>query len=145
MNPVKILYIILGFIFLGLGAVGAFIPVLPTVPFLLLTAFFFSKGSKRFEKWFMTTKLYKKHLEGFLANRTMTRKTKVYLQGLATVMILISVYVVPIMHVKIFLLVLLFIMYWYFAFRIRTVKPAEKAMEGVILPNEDEDLRASVD
>ena len=117
----------LGFFFLGLGAIGAFLPVLPTVPFLLLTAFFFSKGSKRFEKWFMSTKLYKNNLEDFLVHRSMTLKTKILLQALATAMIALSLFVVPLLIVRIILVVLLLIMYWYFAFRIKTIKPEKAA------------------
>ncbi|HIT43929.1 TPA: DUF454 family protein, partial [Candidatus Avacholeplasma faecigallinarum] len=44
----RIIYCILGFITLGLGIIGVVLPIIPTVPFLLLTSFFFSKGSKRF-------------------------------------------------------------------------------------------------
>ena len=59
----RILFICLGFIFVGIGAVGIVVPILPTTPFLLLASFFFAKGSKKFHDWFMSTKLYKKHLE----------------------------------------------------------------------------------
>jgi len=137
LNPLKILYISLGFIFFGLGAVGAFLPVLPTVPFLLLASFFFAKGSDRFNKWFISTKLYQNNLEGFLRNRSMTRKTKIYLQGLASVMMLISVILVPLLAVKIFLIVMMIFMYYYFARHIKTVSPEE--ME--IIRSENEAIR----
>ena len=52
------------------------LPLLPTVPFLLLASFFFAKGSDRFHNWFKSTKLYKNHLESFEKNRSMTLKTK---------------------------------------------------------------------
>ena len=126
MNPLKILYIGLGFFFFGLGAVGAFLPVLPTVPFLLLASFFFAKGSERFNTWFTSTKLYKDHLEGFLRNRCMTRRTKIYLQTLASVMMLISVFIVPVVAVKVFLIVMMLFMYYYFARHIKTVTPEEE-------------------
>ncbi|VEJ14464.1 putative transmembrane protein [Pasteurella multocida subsp. septica] len=40
----KAIYILLGFIFLGLGIVGIILPLLPATPFLLLTLFFLQKG-----------------------------------------------------------------------------------------------------
>ena len=59
MNIKKILYIIFGCISFGLGAVGAVLPVLPTFPFLIFAAFCFARSSKKLDKWFKGTKLYK--------------------------------------------------------------------------------------
>ena len=72
----KYLYIALGLLSMAVGAVGVVLPLLPTVPFLLLASFFFAKGSDRFHNWFKSTKLYKNHLESFEKNRSMTLKTK---------------------------------------------------------------------
>ncbi len=41
----------LGWVFVGLGAIGAFLPVIPTVPFLLVAAWAFAKSSKRWHHW----------------------------------------------------------------------------------------------
>ena len=62
MNPFRILWIILGFICLGLGVIGIILPILPTVPFFMATVFCFAKSSKRLHGWFIGPNLYKKHL-----------------------------------------------------------------------------------
>lgn len=72
----KLLWIILGFIGLGIGAVGAVLPMLPAFPFLLLAAFSFGKSSEKLHTWFVNTKLYKDNLESYVKGQGMTRKAK---------------------------------------------------------------------
>jgi uncharacterized membrane protein YbaN (DUF454 family) len=57
----KILYIMIGCISLGLGIIGVILPILPTVPFVLLAAFCFARSSERLDGWFKNTKLYKEN------------------------------------------------------------------------------------
>ena len=77
MKMKKILWITLGFIGLGIGAVGAVLPLLPAFPFLMLALFSFGKSSERLHKWFVSTKLYKNNLESFVKGQGMTRHTKI--------------------------------------------------------------------
>ena len=85
----KILYMILGCIGLGVGTLGAVLPVLPTIPFLMLAAFCFARSSEKLERWFKGTKLYKDNLEDYVAGRGMTWKTKIRI--MVTVTLLMSV------------------------------------------------------
>lgn len=57
----KILYILIGCISLGLGIIGVILPILPTVPFVLLAAFCFARSSERLDGWFKSTKLYREN------------------------------------------------------------------------------------
>lgn len=89
MNIKKLFWIILGCIGVGLGAVGAVVPMLPAFPFLMLAAFSFARSSEKLHTWFINTKLYKDNLEDFVAGKGMTKKTKVRI--MITVTALMSV------------------------------------------------------
>lgn len=73
----RVFYIVLGSIGVGLGALGAVLPLLPAFPFLMLAAWSFAKSSKKLDAWFKGTKLYKNNLADFAAGRGMTKKAKV--------------------------------------------------------------------
>lgn len=89
MNLEKIAYVTLGCLGLGLGALGAVLPLLPAFPFLLLAAFCFGKSSEKLHTWFTGTRLYKENLESYVQGRGMTRKTKVRI--MITVTFLMSI------------------------------------------------------
>ena len=121
----KILFICLGFLFVGIGAVGIVVPILPTTPFLLLASFFFAKGSKRFHDWFMSTKLYKKHLESFVKSRSMTLKSKLTILLPVSAMLIITFIFVNNLHARIILVILFIGKYLYFFTQIKTIKNEE--------------------
>lgn len=89
-NPIRILWVLAGFISLGLGSIGIVLPILPTVPFYMLTVFCFAKSSKKLHSWFLGTKLYKKHLESFVEKREMTIKTKVTIMSTVTIVMAVG-------------------------------------------------------
>lgn len=89
MNVKKLLYIILGCIGVGLGAVGAVVPMLPAFPFLMLAAFCFARSSEKLDRWFKGTKLYQDNLADYVAGRGMTWKTKIRI--MVTVTLLMSI------------------------------------------------------
>ena len=105
-----------------IGSIGVVLPVLPTTPFLLLSSFCFVRGSKKFDKWFRGTKLYKKHLENFIKEKAMTLKQKVTLVLFADFMMLIPFIMVDNMYMRITLICVALFKLYYFTFKIKTIK-----------------------
>lgn len=123
MNIKKAFFIVLGCLSLGLGAVGAVLPILPTVPFLMLAAFCFAKSSEKLHNWFVATKLYKKNLESFVQGKGMTMKTKIRI--MVTVTILMSIGFIMMHAVPVGKIILGFVWLFhvlYFIFGIKTLK-----------------------
>jgi uncharacterized membrane protein YbaN (DUF454 family) len=54
----KLGYLVVGWLSLALGTIGIVLPLLPTTPFVLLSAYCFSKSSVRFHRWLLTHKVF---------------------------------------------------------------------------------------
>lgn len=121
-NPTKILWIVIGFISMGIGMIGVVFPVLPTTPFLLLASFCLAKGSERFHRWFTKTKLYQKHLDSFVKNRAMTLKTKFCILLPVSVMLIFALVAMSNIYGRIFITFLIIFKYVYFFTRIATIE-----------------------
>ncbi|WP_134904678.1 DUF454 family protein [Paenibacillus polymyxa] len=120
----KPIYITLGFLFLALGVIGVVLPLLPTTPFLLLATFFFMRGSERIHQWFSNTALYQKHLESFVQTRSLKLSTKITTLGLASAMLITGFIFTPNVWGKALIVLVILFKYYYFIFRIGTVRNA---------------------
>ncbi|MGL5675606.1 MAG: YbaN family protein [Cellulosilyticaceae bacterium] len=134
----KKLYIVLGLIAFGLGAIGVILPILPTTPFLLLASCCFVRGSERVNEWFIHTGLYQKHLASFIENKQMTRKQKIMIPLVATLMILIPFGLVDNSMMRLFLIGIIVVKWYYFAFRIKTIPKA--TYETIIYVGEEQGM-----
>ena len=73
----KILLTILGLISLGLGILGAFLPVLPTTPLLLLSAALFLRSNERLYEWLMNHPRLGTYISNFTKHRAIPLRIKV--------------------------------------------------------------------
>ena len=74
---VKSLWILLGWTAVGLGAIGAVLPVLPTTPFLLLAAVAFGKGSPSLRDWVINHRIMGKPVRDWEAHGAIRRSHKI--------------------------------------------------------------------
>lgn len=123
----RVVYLFIGFISLLLGSIGVVLPILPTTPFLLLCCYCFARSSKRIHTWFTNSSLYKKHLDSFVKDRSMTLVTKISILSFASVMLAFPLICSNHMMLKFFIVCLYVIKYYYFLFRIKTIKNIKKA------------------
>jgi len=61
----RLIFLIIGFFFTGVGILGIFTPVLPTTVFLLIAAYFFSKSSERFYRWLLHNKVLGSYIRAY--------------------------------------------------------------------------------
>lgn len=128
----RLLFLILGCVSLGLGCVGIVLPVLPTVPFFLLTVFCFAHSSQRLHDWFVGTVLYRKHLESFVQKKGMTRRTKATVLGSVTALMAVGLFFM--LRRGLWIPCVILAAVWlghlgYFLFAVKTLPP-EGAEEG---------------
>lgn len=128
-NPLRIFWILLGFICLGLGTVGIVLPILPTVPFYMATVFCFAKSSRKLHDWFIGTGLYKKHLDSFVKQRAMTMETKLRIVGTVTVVMAVGFFLMSGVPVGRVCLAVVWVCHLlYFFLRVKTIR-SEEAVE----------------
>lgn len=119
------LFVVLGFLSLLVGMIGIILPILPTTPFILLSAALFAKGSARFHSWFTKTRVYKKYIEDAVKKKEMTKEAKCKVLIMISCFFLIGFLISPTWHAKVLIILIALFHYYYFLFRIKTLKKLE--------------------
>lgn len=113
--------VVFAFVCVGLGALGVVLPILPTTPLLIAAACLFAKGSERFHKWFLNTKLYKKYIESAIKDGTMERCAKRNMMITLAIVFGVGIFFSPV-FAKAVIFVVAAIHFYVLIFRIKTVE-----------------------
>lgn len=70
-------WLVIGMVSLGLGFLGAALPLLPTTPFVLLAAFCFARSSAKFHRWLTTHRVFGPIISDWNAHGAISRKGKI--------------------------------------------------------------------
>ncbi|MFO8110464.1 MAG: YbaN family protein [Thermoplasmata archaeon] len=73
---VRFLYFVGGTFFLAVGMVGIVVRLLPTTPFLLLSAGCYSKSSERCHRWLLNNRLFGSYIKNYMAGNGISLKVK---------------------------------------------------------------------
>ncbi|OKY52491.1 YbaN family protein [Megasphaera cerevisiae] len=120
---IRYCWITLGCLTLTLGTIGIVLPILPTVPFYMLTLFCFAKSSDRLHTWFIQSELYQKHLADFVQHRSMPLKSKLTIMGTVTGMMAIAIWAMQHMpEIQLLIAGVWFVHVLYFIFSIKTTR-----------------------
>jgi uncharacterized membrane protein YbaN (DUF454 family) len=88
------LYLVFGTVFLILGGVGIFLPILPTTPFLLLSAACYYKSSKRMHYWMLNNRWFGNYLRNYAEGKGISLRAKLFTVSLLWLLIIYSVFFV---------------------------------------------------
>ena len=95
----RIIWIIFGFFALGVGLIGIFLPLIPTVPLVLLAAFCFAKSSERLHSWLITHRTFGPMITDWNENGAIRPNAKKMATVSIATVFLISIYLDPPIHV----------------------------------------------
>jgi len=96
----RTLWVILGTVFLVVGAIGVVLPVLPTTPLLLLTAGCYARGSQRFHHWLLHNRVFGHYIRDYYEGRGIPLRTKLTSLVMLWAVILWSIWRVDQLHVR---------------------------------------------
>ena len=101
----NIFYTIMGIISLAVGVIGIFLPVLPTTPLVLLSAWCFYRGSERFHDWITNHPYFGPIIEEYGDEEGMTRESKVKAIGLTwTAVLLTSIFLLDSLFMRVMII-----------------------------------------
>ena len=124
---IRILLIVLGSIFVAIGAIGVLVPGLPTTPFMILAAACYIRSSNKLYNWLIKNKLFVKHIKNIREGKGIPIRVKIFAQVMMTTFIFLAIIPFsPISVPNLFIKVIIFLAgltsFWYVAYRVPTLK-----------------------
>ena len=124
---IKYTWIVIGLIFFVIGTIGAFLPLLPSFPFYMITLYCFARSSNRLHDWFVGTKLYKNNIEKIANRKGLLLKQKLKIIFFFTMTMGTGFYFMKNTKIgRIILFIVWFFHVVYFMFGIKTIKNEEE-------------------
>ena len=122
---IRLLWISLGSILVGIGTIGIFVPGLPTTVFLILAAACYIRSSERLYNWLIRNKRFGKYIKDFREGKGMPQRAKIIALSMMTIFVLLAVLPfspisIPNVVLRIAVLIAGLIGFYYVSFKVKT-------------------------
>jgi len=125
--------IFFGSFFLIIGIIGIFIPILPTTPFLLLTAACYARGSEKFYNWLINNKWLGKYIRNYQEGRGIPMNVKILTISLLWLSIGFSTFIIVTIFLTQIILIIIAIVVTIHILTIKTMKKDSRKTENQII------------
>jgi uncharacterized membrane protein YbaN (DUF454 family) len=125
---VRLMWILLGSIFVGVGTVGIFIPGLPTTVFLILAAACYVRSSEKLYNWLIKNKTFGRYIRDYREGNGMPKRAKFIALSMMTIFVCLAILpyspiAIPNIYIRASVLIVGIIGFYYVRFRVPTQKP----------------------
>ncbi len=122
---IRLFWISLGSILVGIGTIGIFVPGLPTTVFLILAAACYIRSSERLYNWLIRNKRFGKYIKDFREGKGMPQRAKIIALSMMTIFVLLAVLPfspisIPNVILRIVVIIAGLIGFYYVSFRVKT-------------------------
>ncbi len=122
---IRIIWILLGSLFVAIGTIGIFVPGLPTTVFLILAAACYVRSSERLYNWLIRNKRFGKYIKDFREGKGMPQRAKIIALSMMTIFILLAILpfspiAIPNNTIKIIVLIVGLIGFYYVSLKVPT-------------------------
>ncbi|WP_036270515.1 YbaN family protein [Meiothermus rufus] len=121
LNPMRPLWLFMGFFFAGLGFIGTVVPGMPSTVFFILAAYFFSRSSQRFLNWILNLPKIGPIVRDYRSGLGMPRRAKILALCMLSFFALTSaIFLIPVLWAKVLVLLLGAVGFWFIHRRVPT-------------------------
>ena len=124
---IRIIFIILGSVFVSIGAIGVLVPGLPTTPFMILAAACYIRSSDKLYNWLINNRVFGKHIKNIREGKGIPIKIKFFALSMKVIFLTLAIIPVSPIYVPSVLLRVIIIFagvlsFWYVSYKIPTLK-----------------------
>ena len=124
---IRLFWILLGSVFVGIGTLGIFVPGLPTTVFMILAAACYIRSSEKLYRWLIKNKIFGKYIKDYREGKGMPKKAKIVALSMITLFVGLAVIPfspisIPNIFVRITVLIVGIIGFWYVSYRVPSQK-----------------------